>query len=331
MSYLITLLCLFSLLINQSSQITMAIHAGTIDKERSLVSNETEIKYKQGLKEALRAGYLVLKNNGTHLDAVQASLHSLENNPMFNAGRGAKVNQKFECELDASIMDGINRACGAVGGVKRIKNPIDGARLVMETTRHVLLIGDAADKYAESKGVTMVPNKYFMTSDMIKEWYDVRNSETSEKPNQHETCGAIALDVNGNLAAGTSTGGITNKMAGRVGDAPIVGAGTYANNDACAVSCTGLGENMIRRAIAFDVRARMVYLNETLEVAGDTVLSGLEPNTGGFISIDKKGNFHCPYNSPGLKRAWVSDDGKAKIIIFSEKDDYTPIEYDLNE
>lgn len=295
------------------------------------MENATEANFKQGLKEALRAGYLILKKNGTHLDAVEAALHSLENNPIFNSARGAKVNQKFECELDSSIMDGSNMNCGAVAGVKRIKNPITAARLVMETTNHVLLIGDAADKYAEKKGLTMVPNKYFMTPDMIKEWYDVRNAENPKRVPQHETCGAIALDSRGNLAAGTSTGGITNKMAGRIGDSPIIGAGTYANNDACAISCTGLGENMIRRSVAYDVRARMVYLNETLKVAADTVMSGVENKTGGFISIDKQGNFYSIFNSPGLARAWVKDDGKAKIILFSEKEDRTPIDYDLDE
>ena len=198
----------------------------------------------------------------------------------------------------------------------------------METTRHVLLIGDAADKYAESKGVTMVPNKYFMTPIEIKEWYNIR-SGTSKKIPQHETCGCIALDRHGHLAAGTSTGGVTNKMSGRVGDSPIIGAGTYANDDSIAVSCTGLGENMIRRSFAFDLRARMLYKNQTLEQAGKDAMDDLEALTGGYISIDNKGNVYAPHNSPGMARAFVKEDGNATIRLFD--DDITPIYYDLNQ
>lgn len=321
---------LFLSLSAQELKFTLAIHSGAIDDERAKFSKELEEEFKLGLKNALRQGYEVLKNKGTHLDAIQASLMSMENNPTFNSGRGAKVNEKFECELDSSIMDGSNLKCGAVASVKRIKNPILAARKVMEETRHVLLVGDSADEFAQSQGLTMVPNKYFMTPSMIKEWYDVRSNKIQNIP-QHETCGAIALDSYGNLGAGTSTGGITYKMAGRVGDSPIIGAGTYANNDACAVSCTGLGENMIRHTLAYDLRARMIYKGLSLKEAGDEVMAGLEDKTGGYISIDKNGNFYCPFNSPGLARAYVDQTGIAHIQLFKDGEDLTPTEYNLEE
>ena len=316
--------------LSQSKKFTIAIHAGAIDDKREKFSKEMEIEFKVGLKNALREGYQVLKNGGTHLDAVQAALISMENNPTFNSGRGAKVNEKFECELDSSIMDGSNLKCGAVAAVQRIKNPILAARKVMENTRHVLLVGNAADEFAESEGLTMVPNKYFMTPLMIKEWYDVRGGKMQHIP-QHETCGAIALDTHGNLGAGTSTGGITYKMAGRVGDSPIIGAGTYANNDACAVSCTGLGENMIRHSLAFDLRAKMVYKGLSLKEAGDEIMEYLEPLTGGYISIDKKGDVYTPFNSPGMARAYVDETGIAHIQLFKDGEDYTPTKYNLEE
>ena len=326
------LIIFFSISFIKSSNIEflLAIHAGAIDDPRSSMSKEEEIEFKQGLLKALRVGYKILSNNGTHLDAVQATLNSMEDNPTFNSGRGAKVNQKFQCELDSSIMDGSNLKCGAVASVQRIKNPINAARLVMERTRHVLLVGPSADEYAESEGLTMVPNSYFMTPKMIKEWYDAQHKSYNEIP-QHETCGALALDKKKNLAAGTSTGGITYKMAGRVGDSPIIGAGTYANNDCCAISCTGLGENMIRRSVAFDLRARMKYKGLSLKEGSQEVMSELEDLTGGFISIDKDGNVEMPFNSAGMARAWVNNEGIAHIQLFKDGEDYTPIEYPIDE
>ena len=326
------LIIIFSITFIKSSNVEflLAIHAGAIDDPRSAMSKEEEIEFKEGLLKALRIGYKILKNNGTHLDAVQAALNSMEDNPTFNSGKGAKVNQKFQCELDSSIMDGSNLKCGAVASVQRIKNPINAARLVMERTRHVLLVGPSADEYAESEGLTMVPNSYFMTPKMIKEWYDAQKKSYNEIP-QHETCGALALDKNKNLAAGTSTGGITYKMAGRVGDSPIIGAGTYANNDCCAVSCTGLGENMIRRSVAFDLRARMKYKGLSLKDSSHEVISELEDLTGGFISIDKDGNVEMPFNSAGMARAWVDNSGIAHIQLFKDGEDYTPIDYPIDE
>ena len=326
------LIIIFSITFIKSSNVEflLAIHAGAIDDPRSAMSKEEEIEFKEGLLKALRIGYKILKNNGTHLDAVQAALNSMEDNPTFNSGKGAKVNQKFQCELDSSIMDGSNLKCGAVASVQRIKNPINAARLVMERTRHVLLVGPSADEYAESEGLTMVPNSYFMTPKMIKEWYEAQKKSYKEIP-QHETCGALALDKKGNLAAGTSTGGITYKMAGRVGDSPIIGAGTYANNGCCAVSCTGLGENMIRRSVAFDLRARIKYKGISLKDSAMEVIQELEPLTGGFISIDKEGNVEMPFNSPGMARAWVDDQGIAHIFLFKEGEDFTPNEYPIDE
>ena len=326
------LIIFFSISFIKSSNIEflLAINAGAIDAPRSEMTKEEETEFKQGLLKALRIGYKILSNNGTHLDAVQATLNSMEDNPTFNSGKGAKVNQKFQCELDSSIMDGSNLKCGAVASVQRIKNPINAARLVMERTRHVLLVGPSADEYAESEGLTMVPNSYFMTPKMIKEWYDAQHKSYNEIP-QHETCGALALDKKKNLAAGTSTGGITYKMAGRVGDSPIIGAGTYANNDCCAISCTGLGENMIRRSVAFDLRARMKYKGLSLKDSSQEVISELEDLTGGFISIDKDGNVEMPFNSAGMARAWVNNEGVAHIQLFKDGEDYTPIDYPIDE
>ncbi len=254
----------------------------------------------------------------------------MEDNSTFNSGKGAKVNEKFECELDSSIMDGKSLKCGAVAGLQHIKNPINAARLVMEKSKHILLVGKAAEEFAQSHGETIVPNKYFMTPIEIKEWYDIRSDSTKKIP-QHETCGCIVLDTEGHLAAGTTTGGVTNKMSGRVGDSPIIGAGTYANDDSIAVSCTGLGENMIRRSFAFDLRARMLYKNQTLEQAGKDAMSELEPLTGGYISIDNKGNVYAPFNSPGMARAYVRQDGKAKIILFTPETDFYPCDYDIEK
>ena len=326
----ITIIISISFIKSSNVEFLLAIHAGAIDDPRSAMSKEEEIEFKQGLLKALRAGYKILSNNGTHLDAVQAALNSMEDNPTFNSGKGAKVNQKFQCELDSSIMDGSNLKCGAVASVQRIKNPINAARLVMERTRHVLLVGPSADEYAESEGLTMVPNSYFMTPKMIKEWYEAQKKSYNQIP-QHETCGALALDKKKNLAAGTSTGGITYKMAGRVGDSPIIGAGTYANNDCCAISCTGLGENMIRRSVAFDLRARMKYKGLSLKEGSKEVMSELEDLTGGFISIDKDGNVEMPFNSAGMARAWVNNEGIAHIQLFKDGEDYTPIEYPIDE
>lgn len=330
MRHIVILSILLISITAQELKFAMAIHSGAIDDERAKFSKEMEIEFKEGLKNALRAGYEVLKNKGSRLDAIQAALESMENNPTFNSGRGAKVNEKFQCELDSAIMDGKTLRCGAVASVQRIKNPIKAARKVMEETRHVLLVGNSADEFAESQGLTMVPNKYFMTPAMIKEWYDVRSQKMTTIP-QHETCGAIALDYEGNLGAGTSTGGITYKMAGRVGDSPLIGAGTYANNDACAISCTGLGENMIRHTLAYDLRARMVYKGLSLKEAGDEVMAELEDKTGGYISIDKEGNFYSPFNSPGLARAFVDQTGIAHIQLFKDGEDLTPTEYNLEE
>ena len=310
----------------------LVIHTGAIDDPRSKFSKELEETFKKGMKAALKEGYTILKNNGTHLDAVQATLVSLENNPAFNSGVGAKITEKFQCELDSSIMDGSNLKCGAVAAVQRIKNPIKAARCVMEKTRHVLLVGPNADDFAEKNQLDMVPNQHFMTQNEIDEWKDVNSGK---KPisliPQHETCGALALDANGNLCAGTSTGGIVYKMAGRVGDSPIIGAGNYANNDSVAVSCTGLGENMIRHSLAFDLRARMVYKGLGLKEAGKEIMEYLEPLTGGYISLDKHGNVDMPFNSPGMARGYVDEKGIAKIYLFKEGEDYLPSEFDLNE
>jgi len=270
----------------------------------------------------------VLKSNGSHLDAVEQAIIELENCPVLNAGRGGKINQNYEIELDASIMNGRNLKCGAVASCKRVKNPILSARKVMENTPHVFLVGEAVDNFARDNLLEMVPNEYFFTQERIKEWNDAKEKKY-ETLSKKGTVGAVCQDKERNIAAATSTGGTTYKMAGRVGDSPIIGAGNYANNTSCGVSCTGTGETMIRNCVAFDLHARMSYKGISLKKASEEVISNLEEGTGGFIAVDKDGNIEMSFNSPGMARGYVREDGKAFIYVFNEKDDLTPCEFDI--
>jgi L-asparaginase / beta-aspartyl-peptidase len=306
----------------------IAVHAGAGSYNRTLINLEKEAMIKKGIFDALKAGFDTLRKDGNHMAAVKEAIIQLEDNPQFNAGKGGKLNQKFEVELDASIMDGSNLNCGAVGAVKHIKNPIKAAELVMNKTPHILLVSDDADEFAKEQGLDYVPNYYFFTLDRIKEWFDA-NKTKQEIKNRKGTVGAVARDRSGHLAAATSTGGITYKMAGRVGDTPIIGAGNYANDESCAVSCTGTGEIMMRRLMAFDIHARMIYKGLSLKESTSEVLNSTEKDTGGFIAVDKHGNVEMPYNSGGMARGYVREDGKAFIYIFNDGEDLTPVEYDL--
>jgi beta-aspartyl-peptidase (threonine type) len=318
---ILALICLTSL---SQSKFTIAVHGGAGSYTRDMISLEREVELKDGILEALKAGYMVLTRNGTHMEATEQAIISLENNPLFNAGKGARINQDLEIELDASMMDGATLQCGGVAAVKKVKNPIKAARLVMEQTPHVLIVGPAMDKLAEEKGLEIVDNSYFFTIERLQEY--LKDKEPKSKSG---TVGSVAQDSRGNLAAMTSTGGYTNKMSGRVGDSPLIGVGNYANNESMAVSCTGHGEVMMRNVLAYDLHARMVYKGSTLNDATEEIFSHLEANAGGMIVIDKEGNIALPFNTPGMWRGYVREDGKAYVYLFKIGEDYTPVEYDL--
>ena len=259
------------------------------------------------LKRALEAAY----EQKTALDAVTAAVVIMEDSPLFNAGRGSCFNADGEIEMDASIMDGKGLRAGAVAAVKRIRNPVLAARAVMEQTRHVLLAGNGAEAFARRQGLKLEPESYFHTA--VRRAALARNLK-----NHHGTVGAVALDQDGNLAAATSTGGYTGKLPGRIGDSPLIGAGNYADNGACAVSGTGLGEAFIRAAVAYDVAARMRYRKDPLGKAAAAALANVARlgGDGGLIAVDRRGNVAMPFNSEGMYRASIDRRGKTTIEIF---------------
>lgn len=262
-----------------------------------------EAHYRAALAAALRAGYAVLESGGGSMDAVTAAVVVLEDSPLFNAGRGATLNASGEHELDASVMDGATRKAGAVACVQRVRNPVLAARAVMERTPHVLLAGAAADRFARAAGLQMVAPRYFWTPERARDLKRARARKTESAADRHGTVGAVALDRSGKLAAATSTGGYTNKMVGRIGDSPILGAGTYAD-DTCAVSATGPGEYFMRAVLAHDVAARMRYLGETLGQAARRALACVVTfgGDGGLIAVDHAGNVAMPFVSEGMYR-----------------------------
>jgi beta-aspartyl-peptidase (threonine type) len=302
--------------------------AGTID--RSKMTPENERQYRAGLERALTAGYKILKKGGSSLDAVEAAVRVMEDDPHFNAGKGAVFTSAGTNELDAAVMDGKTLMAGAVACIKHVKNPVSLARLVMEKSGHVMMDGEGAEAFARENGVELLPDqKYFYTQ---KRWDALQKIKTAEKhrtgdagrafvitdQDRHGTVGAVALDQNGNLAAATSTGGTTNKRPGRVGDTPVIGAGTYANNATCAVSATGDGEYFIRATVGHDVSALMEYRGMSLEEAVQTVLDKVAKlgGTGGLIAIDRKGNVALPFNTSGMYRGYVDPDGKFVVEIY---------------
>lgn len=315
----------------------IAIHggAGTIEKAR--FTPEQEQLYRDKLSEAVETGYKILELGGESLDAVTAAIEVLEQSPYFNAGRGAVYTYEGSHELDASIMDGRNRQAGAVAGVKHIESPINLARLVMENSVHVMLSGQGAEEFAKEQGVTLIENNLFDTPHryeaLIKAKQKLDKAKATSKayqaahkalPNNYKmgTVGAVALDKNGNLAAGTSTGGMTAKRYGRVGDAPVIGAGTFAENESCAVSATGHGEYFIRYNVASDICARVKYQDKTIADAGNDVINGvLKPigGTGGVIIIDTKGNISLPFNTSGMYRASKSNTQATYVGIFNDE------------
>lgn len=312
---------------------SIAIHggAGTIDKSK--FTPEKEAAYRAKLQEAVEAGYKVLENGGESLTAVTTAINILENSPFFNAGIGAVYTYDGHHELDASIMDGRDRQAGAVAGVKHIKNPIDLARLVMEESVHVMLSGNGAEQFAKKNGMSLVNNSVFDTEHRYKalerakkKLNKTENYQANHRalPEQYKmgTVGAVALDKHGNLAAGTSTGGMTAKRFGRIGDSPVIGAGTFADNRSCAVSATGHGEYFIRYSVAFDICARVQYQGKTIQQAGDEVIHDvLKPigGTGGVIIVDSKGNISLPFNTKGMYRASKQANQPTYVAIFKDE------------
>ncbi len=299
----------------------MVIHGGAGTIERSEMTPENEAAHRAGLEQSLKAGYAVLARGGSSLDAVEAAIRVLEDNPLFNAGKGAVFTHEGTNELDASIMDGRTLNAGAVADLQHIRNPISLARMVMEESPHVMLVGDGAEAFAKKMGMPFVDQKYFYTDErwqsLQKERAKTSPAPTSDK-DRHGTVGAVALDKAGNLVAGTSTGGTTNKQVGRVGDSPIIGAGTYADNRTCAVSCTGDGEYFIRSVVAHDISAMMEYKGMPVRAAAQAALdkAGRLGGTGGLIAIDKQGNFAMPFNTSGMYRGRVGEDGKVIVEIY---------------
>jgi beta-aspartyl-peptidase (threonine type) len=317
-------------------KIGFAIHGGAGTILKSEMSPEREKEYRTKLTEALMTGYDILKRGGGGLDAVEATIRIMEDSPLFNAGKGAVFTNAGTNELDASIMDGKTLKAGAVASLKHIKNPISLARLVMEKSKHVMMVGEGAETFAKQQGIELVPQSYFYTESRWKALQrekakeEEKNKAPKDKKQQRNhapllehaygTVGAVALDQGGNIAAGTSTGGTTNKRFGRVGDSPIIGAGTFANNLTCGVSATGDGEYFIRLGVARDLSALMEYKGLSLKEAADAVIEkvGKLGGEGGLIAIDKGGNIAMSFNTPGMYRARVSPDGQPIIDIYKD-------------
>jgi L-asparaginase / beta-aspartyl-peptidase len=299
----------------------IAIHGGAGATPRSEITPEVEARYRAGLEAALDAGAAILERGGTSLDAVTNAVRILEDDPLFNAGRGAVLTRRGRVELDASIMDGRTLAAGAVAGVEHVRNPIELARRVMEKSRHVLLVGQGAEEFALEEGLVLVPNEYFRTAARERALQRAQHGERTWEliAPPHGTVGAVALDESGDLAAATSTGGTTRKRPGRVGDSPIIGAGTYARNGVCAVSATGYGEYFIRTVAAYDVCAQVEYGKRTLGQAVSTVLRdqiGRLGGDGGIIAIGADGTVIMDFNTEGMFRAARDARGLREIALF---------------
>jgi beta-aspartyl-peptidase (threonine type) len=298
----------------------LVIHGGAGTMSRGLMTPEVERDLRDGLQRSLDAGHAILRSGGSSFDAVAAAVRVLEDDPLFNAGRGAVFTSAETHEMDAAIMDGRTLKAGAVGSVSRIRNPIDLARAVMEKSPHVMLAGQGAQDFARELGLEIMADEYFSTEQRWQALERVRASkaEPLSDADRHGTVGAVALDQAGNLAAATSTGGNTNKRPGRIGDSPIIGSGTYANNKTCAVSATGDGEFFIRAVAAYDVSALMEYSRMNLGEAARVVIEKVAAlgGTGGLIAVDREGNIALPFNTTGMYRGFIDAEGKSFIGIY---------------
>ncbi len=289
--------------------------AGVITKEN--MTPEMDKKYRSALEDAIKKGISILSSGGTALEAVEKTINIMEDNPLFNAGKGAVFTHDGKNEMDAAIMDGSNLAAGSVACVTDIKNPITAARYVMTNSKHVMLTGSGASEFAKEQGLEIVPPSYFYTERRFNELQEIL------KKSKNGTVGCCALDKNGNLAAGTSTGGMSDKRYNRVGDTPVIGAGTYANNATCAVSATGHGEFFIRWTVAHDISALMEYKGLSLSDASELVINDKlvkAGGSGGVICVDKAGNISMPFNSEGMFRGFATADGKSGIFIYKNEE-----------
>jgi len=322
------------------NKITLVIHGGAGTITRKNMTPEKEKAYTEALTQSLKAGYAVLQKGGTSLDAIEAAIHIMEDSPLFNAGKGAVFTHEGKNEMDAAIMDGKTGMAGAVASVTVIKNPITAARRVMDKSEHVMLIGKGAEEFAKKQGIEIVDPKYFYTEARWKALQEALKNEKVELDHSAKdttgalfdeqifvegkkfgTVGCVALDQYGNLAAGTSTGGMTNKRYGRVGDAPIIGAGTYANNNTCAISATGHGEYFIRSVVGYDISALMEYKGYSVQkAANEVVMKKLveRGGEGGVIALDRKGNIAMPFNSEGMYRGYIKADGTLDVKIYKD-------------
>ena len=312
----------------EKPQITLVIHGGAGTILREQMTPEKEKAYREALQSALQSGFAVLQKNGAALDAVQTAIRILEDSPLFNAGKGSVFNSEGKIEMDASIMDGSTLKAGAVAAVTNIKNPILAARAVMDQSPHVMLMGKGAEDFAKEHAIELVDPSYFYTDfryqQLLKEKEKQRQLQNQSQPsaqtqsNHLGTVGAVALDARGNLAAGTSTGGTTNKLYGRIGDSPVIGAGTYASNNTCAVSATGDGEYFLRTVAAYRISALMEYNHLSAQQASEQVLQQIQllGGNGGVIVLDHEGNFALTFNTAGMYRGYITAGGKMQIDIY---------------
>ena len=327
-----------------NGKVALAIHGGAGTIKRENMTPEREAEYRAKLEEALKAGYAILEEGGTSLDAVVVAIQVMEESPLFNAGKGAVFTNEGKNELDAAIMDGATRNAGTVAGITNIKSPVSAARAVMEASPHVMMIGKGAEQFAKEQGLEVVDPSYYYTDRRFNQLQRIIDTEKQQLDHDGDnqsgdsrkgslldqkfpdrkfgTVGAVALDQNGNLAAATSTGGMTNKRYGRVGDVPIIGAGTYASNETCAVSATGHGEYFIRSVVAYDIAALMKYKGSSLQEAADEVVKDKLVEFGGgggVISVDAEGNIAMPFNTAGMYRGSIDTEGKMYIGIYEDE------------
>ena len=305
----------------QKPEYVIVIHGGAGVITKKNMTPEKEAAYRKKLNEALETGQKMLENGASATETVIAVIKIMENSPLFNAGKGAVFTHDGKNELDASIMDGKTLNAGAVAGVTDVKNPIELAYAVMTKSKHVMLSGKGASEFAKEQGLEIVDPSYFYTKSRWESLQKVLENEKKAEKEKHGTVGCAVLDKYGNLAAGTSTGGMTNKQYGRIGDSPIIGAGTYADNATCAVSCTGHGEFFIRYVVAYTVSALMKYKNMSLQDAGNEIINKTLKEVGGeggLISVDKDGNVAMPFNTPGMFRGYLKSTGEKEILIYRD-------------
>lgn len=305
-----------------ANNFSIAIHGGAGTILRSTMTPELQAQYETGLRDALDAGYKILEAGGSSLDAVEAAVTMLEDFPLFNAGKGAVFNNVGGHEMDASIMYGNGLEAGAACGVSHVKNPVKLARAIMERSGHVILCGAGAEQFAKLQHLLTEDDAYFYTEHRYQQWQEALKEDRVQLDHSDKkfgTVGAVALDQHGNLAAATSTGGMTNKKFGRIGDSPVPGAGTYANNNTCAVSCTGHGELFLRCVVAYDISCLMEYKGLSLKEACNIVVYDKLVKIGGeggLIAIDKSGNIEMPFNSEGMYRACRNSAGRNEVLIY---------------